>query len=149
MGQSIPMPGDYDGSGKTELAVYIPSQGVFAYRPANGGADVVVQFGLAGPGQTLPAPGDYTGSGHTELGVYLPRLGDFAYRPGFPAGATLPDVVEPFGPGGLGQTIPFVGVPASDTLPSAVSAASVETPLVADAIEPAAHRKPKVSPTLA
>ena len=41
-GRSIPMPGDYDGSGKTELAVYPPSLGEFVYRPANGGPDVAM-----------------------------------------------------------------------------------------------------------
>ena len=44
-GQSIPVPGDYDGSGRTELAVYFPALGVFAYRPAGGGPDVIVAFG--------------------------------------------------------------------------------------------------------
>ena len=43
-GNSIPAPGDYDGSGKTEVAAYLPSLGEFVYRPANGGADVFVHI---------------------------------------------------------------------------------------------------------
>ena len=102
LGVSLPMPGDYDGSGKTEVAVYIPSTGTFYYRPSGGGADVAIPFGTPGLGQTIPAPGDYDGSGHTELGVYLTATGTLAYRPA--EGGN--DVVTQFGIPGFGQSIP-------------------------------------------
>lgn len=50
-GLTLPAPGDYDGSGRTEVA-YFPTLGVFEYRPANGGNDVFEQFGV--PNQTIP-----------------------------------------------------------------------------------------------
>ena len=53
-GQSIPAPGDYDGSGLTGLGVYLPALSNFAYQPGGGGPDVVQQFGIVGVGQTLP-----------------------------------------------------------------------------------------------
>ena len=97
---------DYDASGKSDLAIYIPSLGEFIYRPTTpGSADVVVPFGGAGAGQTIPAPGDYDGSGQTEIAAYLPAFGLYAYRPA----NGRPDVVEPFGAAGAGQTIPAPG----------------------------------------
>ncbi len=53
-GNSIPIPGDYDGSGHDELAVYLPNLGAFAYRPASGGSDVITAFGPAGQGNSIP-----------------------------------------------------------------------------------------------
>jgi len=54
-GGSIPAPGDYDGDGKADAAVYLPAFGAFAYRPSSGGPDVVRQFGIAGAGRSIPA----------------------------------------------------------------------------------------------
>jgi hypothetical protein len=51
-GLTLPDPGVYDGSGRTEMAAYFPTLGVFGYRPANGGTDVFEKFGV--PNQTIP-----------------------------------------------------------------------------------------------
>ena len=53
-GNSIPVPGDYDGSGKTEVAAYLPGLNTFAYRPADGAADVSFTVGFAGSGPIVP-----------------------------------------------------------------------------------------------
>jgi uncharacterized delta-60 repeat protein len=98
-------PADFDGSGKSNIAVYLTANGEFAYRPASGGPDVIIPFGIAGQGQTIPAPGDYTGAGQTEIAAYLPSLGIYAYRPAN-GGA---DVLVPFGIAGAGQSIPVPG----------------------------------------
>ena len=105
LGQSIPTPGDYFGTGQTDIAVYLVNEGEFAIRNPAGGPDQIIPFGIAGTGNSIPAPGDYDGSGRTELGVYLPSLGAFAYRPADGAG----DVIVPFGIAGQGQSIPAPG----------------------------------------
>ncbi len=98
-------PADYDGSGRTNLAIYFAAGGEFLYQPSSGGPAVAVPFGIGGAGQTLPAPGDYTGAGHTEIAAYIPSLGAYAIRP---AGGG-PDVVVPFGLPGVGQSLPAPG----------------------------------------
>ncbi len=96
---------DYDGSGRSNLAVYLPAAGAFAYRPTAGGPDILVPFGIPGPGRTIPAPGDYTGAGHAEIAAYLPDYGVYAIRP---AGGG-PDITVPFGIPGAGRSIPAPG----------------------------------------
>ncbi len=98
-------PANFDGSGRTNLAVYLTSIGAFAYRPAFGGPDVIVPFGIPGAGQTIPAPGDYQGVGRTQIAAYLPGNGIYAIRP---AGGG-PDLQIPFGIAGAGQSIPVPG----------------------------------------
>jgi len=98
-------PANLDGGGKTDLAVYLPAIGAFAYRPSSGGPDVFVPFGIPGAGRTIPALGDYTGAGHAEIAAYLPAIGVYAIRP---AGGG-PDIVVPFGIAGVGGSIPAPG----------------------------------------
>ena len=64
-----PVPGDYDGSGKTEMAVYRMSTAQWFYQSATGGK-LLGAFGAAG--NDIPVPGDYDGVGYTELAVFRP-----------------------------------------------------------------------------
>ncbi len=98
-------PADFDGSGRTDLAVYDAASGAFLYQPSSGGPVVTVPFGSAGAGQTIPAPGDYTAAGHAEIAAYLPSLGVYAIRP---AGGGQ-DIIVPFGIAGAGQSLPAPG----------------------------------------
>jgi len=98
-------PASFDGSGRTDPAVYLPAFGAFAYRPAAAGPsgpDAIVPFGIAGPGQTIPAAADYAGVGRVQVAAYLPAFGTFGIRP--PTGG--PDLIIPFGIAGPGESIP-------------------------------------------
>ncbi len=123
MGQSVPVPGDYDGSGHIELAVYIPSFGAFIYHSAITGKDVIVPIGTANSGE-IPAPGVYDSFGKTEVAIYDPKGGFFEYQPSIGGG----EVILPFGGAGNGA-IPLASTPGM----VAASSGSVS----AEAVRPA------------
>ncbi len=63
----IPVPGDYDGDGAADVAVFRPSIGGWF---VNGQA---TQF--LGLSSDIPVPGDYDGNGTTDLAVFRPSTG--------------------------------------------------------------------------
>ena len=69
-GHDIPVPGDYDGFGYTEPAVYRPSTGQWFVFEPDGSTEQLPDFGW--PGHDYPAPGDYDGFGYVEQAVYRP-----------------------------------------------------------------------------
>ncbi len=68
-----PVPGNYDGLGHAEIAVYRSSTAQWFISGPNGGRSVT--FGE--PGVDIPAPGDYDGDGKTDIAVYRPTTGQF------------------------------------------------------------------------
>jgi IPT/TIG domain len=65
---------DYDGDGRSDLAVYRPESGT--WRVVESGASSAT--GVATPWGTatdLPVPGDYDGDGRTDLAYYRPSTG--------------------------------------------------------------------------
>ena len=96
----MPVPGDYDGNGTTDKAVFRPSTGQWF---VHGGAPELTYYGATGD---QPQPGDYDGNGTTDKAVFRPSTGTWFVQGGSPeitvfGGATdlpltLPDAIRRF-----------------------------------------------------
>jgi thermitase len=71
----IPVPGDYNGDGKTDAVIFRPATGLW-YGPQTGAAVIVIQMNLGQAGD-VPIPGDYDGDGKTDPAIYRPSTGLF------------------------------------------------------------------------
>ena len=69
---TVPVPGDYNGDGMTDFAVFDAATGTWNVRG---------QFtGVFGDGTDTPVPGDYDGDGTTDIAVYRPSTGEWIVR---------------------------------------------------------------------
>lgn len=70
----IPAPGDFDGDGRTDYAVYRNGEGTWYVVVSSTGAWSVLNFGLPGD---IPIPNDYNGGGKTDYAVFRPSDGNW------------------------------------------------------------------------
>ena len=70
-GGGVPTRADYDGDGKTDIAIFRPSDGNWWLNRSRDGL-TVVNFGLAGD---IPTPGDFDGDGTSDVGIFRPSTG--------------------------------------------------------------------------
>jgi hypothetical protein len=61
------VPSDYDGDGKTDVALYRPSTGVWYIISSANGQVMSIQWGIS---TDVPVPADYDGDGKTDVAVY-------------------------------------------------------------------------------
>ena len=88
----VPITGDWDGSGKTQIGVYLPSQAEFFLGDVNGIAPTTLRYGDPGD---VPITGDWNGSGRTQIGVYRPSTATFFLREVTPSPSPPPVVTAP------------------------------------------------------
>jgi DNA-binding beta-propeller fold protein YncE len=69
----VPLSGDHDGDGRTDLALWRPRQGeiegIWFIQRSSDGASVAFQWGAAATGDQ-PVPADYDGDGRADLAVW-------------------------------------------------------------------------------
>jgi hypothetical protein len=71
----VPVPGDYDGDGQVDPAVYGSADGVWRARLSSFGYTVILgQWGVA---TDRPVPADYDGDGTTDMAVFRPSEGSW------------------------------------------------------------------------
>ncbi len=68
----VPVPADYDGDGRADLAVWRPTTGEWLISGSRTG--VLTSVGFGAPGD-VPVPRDYDGDGRADLAVWRPHTG--------------------------------------------------------------------------
>jgi hypothetical protein len=67
MAGDVPVPGDFDGDGKTDFSIFRPSTGIWWVVKSSDNTSYSIAFG---DGSDKVAPADYDGDGKADIGVW-------------------------------------------------------------------------------
>jgi len=70
----VPVPADYDGDGRADLAVWRPATGEWLVVGSRDGVVTRRQWGAPGD---VPVPADYDGDGRADLSIWRPSTGEW------------------------------------------------------------------------
>lgn len=117
------VPGDYDGDGKTDFAVWrgvTITDGWWYWLRSSDGQISGVKFGLGDTDGDLPAPGDYDGDGKTDPAIFR-RAGALNQSQFWILGSSMGLRVVPWGIGLDYPLVAFNTVRGSPNIPFAES----------------------------
>ncbi|MFN8003786.1 MAG: VCBS repeat-containing protein [Acidobacteriota bacterium] len=77
----MPVPGDYDGDGKVDIAVWRGATGQWYVQRSSDDATFTIAWGgNYAPYFDVPVPGDYDGDGKFDIAIWRPNEGAWYIR---------------------------------------------------------------------